>query len=77
MPLTSRLSVGLVPLLATVIPVTPTRPVAAGVVLYWYQSASTQLNTSGTITYAGSPLQITLPIGWANTDILTITYQAQ
>jgi hypothetical protein len=55
----------------------PAHTPITGVVLYWYGSINVFENFSGAIAWTGSPINVTLPAGWATTDIITFSYQWQ
>lgn len=62
---------------ATSVSYTTSKPVAAGVILYWYNSANVAISLSGAVAFTGNPLTIALPTGWTPTDTITVVYQAQ
>lgn len=52
-------------------------PLVGSPVLFWYNSTSVLLASSGAVAYTGNPLPLNLPIGWLSTDTFTIAYQYQ
>lgn len=52
-------------------------PLAGSAVLYWYNSTNILVSASGAVMWAGAPLAVTPPSGWASGDSITFVYQAQ